>query len=736
MRATLVLPHDLGPYRLHALLGSGGMGDVFRAHDQRLDRDVAVKHLRATHADAAPQLRREARAAARLNHPAIVQVFDVIEGPDDNWIVMELVEGVTIAELLESKRCDVEMAIQLGEQIADGLSEAHTSGLVHGDLKAENIMMTPARRAKILDFGLALSLDTADDSGAKSAGGTYRTMAPEQARGLPVDARSDLFSLGVLLYEMATGVSPFHAPSREETLARICTHHQMPADQRNEHVPPALARLIDQLLDKSPEQRPRHARRVAVALAGLRAELETHDASTQSVSSGWRRMETALPLPPSASSDAEGEPSASRFRRSGWLVAAIIVMLGAIIAIWSLAPSTRTPTTETVTTTPFARYQDGMAHIERFDIEGNLDRAVTILEALVADHPDYASAHAGLALSYWRLAREHDDESWLERALPIAERAVALDEHLATSHTSHGLVLLDLGRAEEARSAFEHALTLAPEHAEAHRGLGELAQYRGDLDAAIGHLRRAVAVAPDNRRFHDKLGTLYYLNSDYDEAAAAFEQSIATAPDAEFGYRNLAAVRYVQGRLDEAATLLQRALEIRPKAAVYSNLGTLLFAQGRYAEAIEPYRKAVALEVGGAGDALMWGNLGDAYRWTPGHEVDAHNAFARAVELIQEDLVTRPDDPHLHSQLALYLAKGGECSAAEAAAEQVAAHGDPAGRFAFRLAIAHHVCGRVEEALSQLDHALSAGFSRTTIEDEIELRTLRELPGYQALAKS
>jgi serine/threonine-protein kinase len=262
----------VGPYQLEALLGQGGMGRVFRAYDERLGRRVAVKHIRpdveATEANSrrAARFRREARTAAGLNHPHIVQIHDILETDEGDWIVMEWVEGPTLARRLRQGPLPVPEALTLGRQVADALSVAHRHGVVHRDLKAENVLLTPEGHAKIADFGLAKRLDGGTSTEGESAlsvegavVGTYRSMAPEQARGQEVDSRADLFALGVLLYECLTGESPFLGPTPLATLERVCAHQPPPVRERNEDVPPEFSSLIDELLEKEPQRRPESA---------------------------------------------------------------------------------------------------------------------------------------------------------------------------------------------------------------------------------------------------------------------------------------------------------------------------------------------------------------------------------------------------------------------------------------------------------------------------------------------
>ncbi|HEV2843803.1 MAG TPA: serine/threonine-protein kinase, partial [Thermoanaerobaculia bacterium] len=268
-------PQRVGAYRIEERLGSGGMGVVYRAFDEVLQRPLAIKQLLPGKVDAAAsqRFRREAMAAARLNHPAIVHIYDIVETDKGDWIVMELVEGQRLDRLLRAGSVDLPQALRLSREITEGLAEAHRQGILHRDLKATNVMVTASGRAKILDFGLAKFLDLPDTHLSRTGVliGTYHAMSPEQALGLDLDLRSDLFSLGSLLYEVFTGISPFRSSSAAETLARICSLRPTPVQLLREEIPGDVADLIDLLLRKDPNHRPQSAREVAAILEDAEA---------------------------------------------------------------------------------------------------------------------------------------------------------------------------------------------------------------------------------------------------------------------------------------------------------------------------------------------------------------------------------------------------------------------------------------------------------------------------------
>ncbi|HEX3128512.1 MAG TPA: protein kinase [Thermoanaerobaculia bacterium] len=272
----------VGPYRLERPIASGGMGTVWQAWDERLRRPVAIKQVLSVTAvpHARKRLQREARAVARLNHPAIVHVYDLVEQDDGDWIVMEFIEGQTLRELMEARPMTTLQALQLGCAIAEGLAEAHRNGILHRDLKAANVMLTPSGQVKILDFGLAKELSSEsssmDDLSLSVSGtilGTCHAMSPEQAMGLELDARSDLFSLGSLLYELLSGVMPFRGANPQESLAKVMNADPIPLQEVRADVPRPVLELVAQLLRKERSERPRSAEIVARRLSGLIAVL-------------------------------------------------------------------------------------------------------------------------------------------------------------------------------------------------------------------------------------------------------------------------------------------------------------------------------------------------------------------------------------------------------------------------------------------------------------------------------
>ena len=274
----------LGPYEIQASIGAGGMGEVYRAHDARLDRTVAIKVLPASYSADRDRLQRfaqEARAAAALNHPNILSIFDIGDEQGAPYVVSELLEGETLRDRLRSGPISSRKTIDYAVQVARGLSAAHEKGIVHRDLKPENLFLTNDGRMKILDFGLAKLTRPEIESGSADAPtmhaatepglvmGTVGYMSPEQVRGKAADQRSDIFAFGAILYEMVSGKRAFHGETAADTMSAILKEEVPELSETARNVPPGLDRIVRHCLEKSPTQRFHSAGDMAFDLEAL-----------------------------------------------------------------------------------------------------------------------------------------------------------------------------------------------------------------------------------------------------------------------------------------------------------------------------------------------------------------------------------------------------------------------------------------------------------------------------------
>ena len=304
LRIKITSGTKLGEYEVKSLLGSGGMGEVYRARDTRLGRDVAIKVLPSFLSADSDRLRRfeqEARAAAALNHPNILAVFQMGTYQGAPYLVSELLEGETLREQIKRGRLPIRKAIDYGVQIARGLAAAHEKGIVHRDLKPENLFVTKDGRLKILDFGLAkltqrqsssehsaMTLTEGTEAGVVM--GTVGYMSPEQVRGQAIDHRADIFAFGVILYEMLSGKRAFQKPTSPETMTAILNEDPPGISQVTANIPLAMQRVVHRCLEKNPEQRFQSASDLAFALDALsESGGSSHSATAANLVTGWAR---------------------------------------------------------------------------------------------------------------------------------------------------------------------------------------------------------------------------------------------------------------------------------------------------------------------------------------------------------------------------------------------------------------------------------------------------------------
>jgi serine/threonine protein kinase len=331
----LTVGTKLGPYEIQSPLGAGGMGEVYRARDTRLDRDVAVKVLPAN-LSCDPNLRqrleREAKAVSKLSHPHICTLHDIGYQDGVDFLVMELAEGETLERRLSKGSLPSEQVIRYAGQIAEALAKAHKLGITHRDLKPSNIILTKSG-AKLMDFGLAkragptplaqapteMTMEQSKLTGEGTIVGTFRYMAPEQLEGNDADARTDIFALGEVIYEMATGKPAFAGKSRASLIAAILTTEPPPITQSQRLTPPALERVVKKCLAKDPDDRWQSASDLASELTWI-----------------------------AEGGSAKGMPAAAKrgtqYERKMWAAAVLLLLAGLVTVYFRTSPNVSLPT--------------------------------------------------------------------------------------------------------------------------------------------------------------------------------------------------------------------------------------------------------------------------------------------------------------------------------------------------------------------------------------------------------
>jgi serine/threonine protein kinase/Flp pilus assembly protein TadD len=729
-------------YAVLELLGKGGMGEVYRARDTKLNRDVALKVLPAAFASNAERLarfEREAQVLAALNHPNIAAIYDLVLCEGKQVLVLELVEGETLADHLEPGHpLPLTEALAIALQIAEALRAAHKKSIVHRDLKPANIKITPDGQVKVLDFGLAkqfrLESNKSMSQAAKAMAsvtipgvivGTPAYMSPEQAAGEATDIRSDIFSFGVVLYEMLTGRRAFSGNSIATLLQAVLSVNPLSPRRLRKGIPVALDAAIMQALQKDKGQRQPNMESLCSELGRLNAKASISSGLMSSTVEPLRNLRWNL--------RAWGTDNRKKILATAvLLVIATVSVFGWLALKWRAASkSTLAVASPRVNTDAgtFELFQQGVAYLERYDREENIETAFQAFNAALAKDQNYAPAYAGLGLAYVARFQTNRDKHLLDLAVENAGQAVKLDNHLAINHISLGRAYAERGDYDLAEAELQEARILDPLNPSVYRGLADTQGARRNWAEAERLYKQAIGFRADDWDLHFSLGNLYYRLARYAEAEKAYLEVIRLVPDSHVGYRNLGGVYHMQGRFAEASGQYQKALQIKSSASTYSNLGTSLFFQGLYQQSVTAFEEAIKL---GANDYQIWANLGDAYRQTAGHEADARDAFLAAIRLVGDELSAAPDDGDLRSQLALYRAKiGDQQEALEQAAR--AEKLDQTAPVLATLALVYELCGHREQALTALAAALKAGYSLEEFSRDPELLAMRKDPNYHRL---
>jgi len=716
----------LGPYEILGPLGAGGMGEVYKARDTRLNRPVAIKLILAelTTASARRRFDRETRTASSLNHPHVVTVFDAGEFEGRPYLVTEFIDGGTLRRWMKAEKRSWRQALALLTGVAEGLACAHDAGILHRDIKPENVLVSRGGHAKLADFGLAKVMeDFAEENNATrtltefstragAAPGTLCYMAPEQLEGEPADVRSDIFSFGVLLYEVFTEARPFQGKTSIACMRAILDCDPARPSARIPGFPPLLEITIMRCLEKQPEKRFQSARALSSALrASLDALTSAEQAEHASLAAKRRRARLAV-----------------------WAAAAIAALAISISvpsvrrAVVSRLPGHAPPVSAPVS--EYDEYQAGRMALDRYDKPGNINRAIQSMQTAIERNPKYAPAFAGLSEAYLLRNVSAPDSNWVGLARDNAARAVALSPELAIAHVALGNAFFQGGRRAEAAVEFERARDLAPKNPAALIGLARIASAAGNNSEAQSLYEKSMELAAGDWIPYMESGRFYYATQRYEDALRVWGRAIQLAPGNARVLRNEAAAYLLLSRYDDSASALQSALEIEPTAQTYGNLGTLRFFQGRFSDAVPPFEMAVQLA---ATNYVNWGNLGDAYRWAPGMQSKAPAAYARGIDLIREKLATTPNDSELRANLAGYLAKSNQPSPALEELARLERLPNKTGKAWFKAAIAWEAAGRRDDALRCLGFAIAAKYSLEEIRTEQELAALRTDVRYQQL---
>ena len=797
---------SIGHYRIVRPLGQGGMGAVFLAEDTKLDRKVALKVLpteMAQSADRIERFRREAKSVAALNHPHIVTLFSVEEDAGTHYLTMEWVEGESLDHTLPPSGLALPKVFDIGIALADALGAAHERGIIHRDLKPANVIVTKDGRVKVLDFGLAKLLaeqepaPSAPDATATVAKGETLTaagtimgtmpyMSPEQIGGEALDARSDIFSLGVVLYELATGRRPFAGKNPAETASAILRDAPRPLAESRQDAPRQLVRIVDHCLQKDPDARFQTAKDVRNELRALRQEVESGAVERRKVPSSGRYGTWKLEL---------GAAVVAVVALGIWLLVrdkpAAPAETKPVASASSAGPAAAAAETSSLAVLPFVDmsadkdqeyFSDGLTEellnalvkipdlkvtgrTSSFAFKGKTEDLRTIGEKLgVANILEGSVRKSGDKIRVTaQLVKVADGfHLWSQTYDRTLDDIFAVQDDIARSVAQKLQVTL-LGQAKEkpdaeaydlvlqarfvmqaatrdsvrrAREMLERALSLSPDYAPAWAEIGlahgrevELASTSEDRRRASERMREALAKAlaldPQLAVTHSRMALVQMADWDFEAAQDSAEKALAADPKNPIPLANAATVYASLGRTEQANALLERAVEADPLNPIsLSNLAGNYAQVGRLTEAEALCRRAIALRPDHPGAYVILGTV----QFIQGKTDEARASFDQFGKLAGQEELFR-----LFSA-ALFAHARGDDAASEAAAAEFEERFGKADPFASAQIRAW--CGNKDAAFAWLERAVAARDPLVaSIKAEPLLRPLHDDPRWNALLK-
>jgi serine/threonine protein kinase/Tfp pilus assembly protein PilF len=773
-------------YRIGDRLGAGGMGEVYRAEDLRLGRPVALKFLPQglkSDPESRARLLNEARAASLLRSPNIAVTYDIGEDSGSDFIVMEFVDGELLSSRVAKGPLPVREAVEVGMQVADALDEAHSRGIVHRDIKSANLMRTERGLVKVLDFGLAKFMPESSPEVTRTqmtmAGmvvGTVSYMAPEQALGRPIDYRADLFSLGVVLFELMTGRMPFEGTTPTEIIDRILHHVPPPISRYTTGVSEALDATVARALEKDPLFRYQSARDL---YNDLRQVADGIDAMPRLTSS--RTMTAASSAPP-----------------------------GSAVAVMTFANITREPADDWIGTGIAETVSSDLKNIHGLTIIGrarvydalrNLSTDAHLNDSLAIDIGRRLGATWVVVGGFQRIGpRVRITANFVEVASGAVKRTVkldgAIDEIFALqdkivyelsqglnvalrgtdiagierretrsveAYQSYARGMMNLRQAtrdsiERAIAAFEDATSHDPEYALAWAALGGAYQLKGSflsipemVHKALDIERRALALDPELADAHVWLGGALLGLGRTDEAMDAYREALRLEPDNGQAHQGLARALWVgKGDFAAAIPVFERAITLNPDAGYsYLQLALLLTWEKQYDRAEEVCRRAIDLQ-----EQFISGNMGlqivgahsrlGYVHYLRGRYADAHAEFERELVFIGSS------DHALRDRTLIELnVKIGATYSRQGRGDEAERHfsralktfdarvgtgaDDPFTRY--YIACLHALRGDTARALDSLERAAKSlpALTAARARGDVDLESLREEPRFRAL---
>ena len=858
-----MIGRQIGHYRIQALLGKGGMGEVYLAHDDDLDVDVAIKFLTATYAkDPEWQARfnREGRLTHELTHENIAAFHHKGQFEDRPFLVFEYIPGQTLDEKLATGPLSVAEALPIFKQLAAGLAHAHSKKIIHRDLKPANIKITPDGQVKILDFGIARritsDLATVDlktiapdeqltrDFGETIQGeviGTVVYMSPEQTRGEMLDASTDIWSLAAVMYQTMTGRLPFKGVDTYDTLSLIRDPRHSP-DWRAlpANTPKKILRLLQQSFVKSRQQRLSSAasivetieqflnpvvkrwKRIALSATAILSvttalflwlwasrvpspvymavlpfnetgeQLKVGEGLAKSLRDSLTMVPNLTVLPYSGTGEASLTASAPevllKAMQVNWLLSGEVQHRGDEVEVkfkifgpdksgqpiegavkgsrrdyWQLQNALTGKVASLLrATAPKLQNSVGFADEEKYlaaisllqnDLnEETIDQPIKLLEELVQIEPNSAQAHAILARAYIRKASlvESDGQQWADKALKSSEDAIRMDSNSHEVKVTRGMALAFLQERSQAIEILKAAWQAQPNDATA--GLELARTYEEDKqDAEAERIYQSIVVRwPGYWLAHNELGAFYFLRGRYNDALLEWSRVLEINRANVAGWENVSAAYFEIGQyLQSEQTsrfLLENRTDLSPgeKAKAWSNIAIAQFFQHRFGDAVGSYKQAIAMTPNSQ-DAVLWANFGDAVSQVAGEEKDAYDAYTKAINIRRNAQLSDKGKARLAETYAkrsqVPVTPSAQAVSDESSARAILRQLSNAGKSLdsdalYSIIKADFFLRDTQKAIRDVEKAIAAKQNLTTLENDPELRRLRQEPDYQRVIEA